>query len=70
MLLGLLEGGPHGVVGLEVDRDAAAVVGVERFDDHGEIEALGGADQLLAGDREAEVAIPPTQFHQGVPTAP
>jgi hypothetical protein len=62
VLLGLLERGSDGLGGLEVDRDAAAMVGVERLDDDGVPEALGGghgpfggADDLLARDRQAEV---------------
>jgi hypothetical protein len=48
VLAGLLERGPHLVVGgLEVDRHAAAVVGVERLDDHRVAQALGRAHALV-----------------------
>ena len=52
----------HIVVGLQVERHAAAVIGVERFDDDWPSEAVCGADgavgranDVLARDRQAEV---------------
>jgi hypothetical protein len=62
VLQGVLEGGRHCLAVGQPDRDAPAVVGVERLDDHRVADAFGGAhrvfrdiDQALAGYRQAEI---------------
>ena len=63
VLAGLLEGGAHLVSGLQIERDAATVVRVERLDDDRIPEALGsgggglgGAHHALARHGQAELA--------------
>jgi hypothetical protein len=62
VLEGVLEGGLDVLAALQIDRDAAPVVGVQRLDDDGIADALGRPggrlaviDQVLARHRQAEV---------------